>query len=90
MVGVGGTGVDVGSGVRVEVGGGSVGGGSVGGTGVKVGEVCVVAQAVMSNSATSRKTMFFIVLPSVKKKVQPRLMSGNDASETNPRYYAGL
>jgi hypothetical protein len=27
----------------------------------------VVAQAVTSNSATSRKTMFFIVFPSVKK-----------------------
>ena len=66
-VGVGGTGVEVGSGTWVEVGGGSVGGGSVGGIGVDVGAGCVVTQAVTSNRATSRNNNFFIIFPSKKK-----------------------
>ncbi|MFA9404157.1 MAG: hypothetical protein ACERKY_13955, partial [Anaerolineales bacterium] len=64
-----------GMGVIVLVGIGVDEGASVGRI-VDVGADCVVAQAVTSNSATSRKTMFFIVFPSIKNKTQPRLRSG--------------
>ena len=53
-----------GMGVIVLVGIGVDEGASVGKI-VDVGADCVVAQAVTSNSATSRKNTFFMVLPSI-------------------------
>ena len=74
------------SGVEVGIGVGV----AVGGKGVEVGTDCVDVHAATSNKIITRNNAFLMVFPSQNKIAHPRLSSGTMTNEMSSRFNAGV